>query len=107
VSNLFKWNSVMLALDDGAFVEYVHLRANSVTVKLGDRVRCRQQIAESGDVGFSPEPHLHLQMHTSRDPEAPTIMFALRGEAAGNAYFPEAGNWYNAAGEVDRLVERS
>jgi hypothetical protein len=41
-------------------------------------------------------------MHTSRDPEAPTIMFALRGEAAGNAYFPEAGNWYNAAGEVDR-----
>ena len=140
VSNLFKWNSVMLALDDGAFVEYVHLRANSVTVKLGDRVRCRQQvrmpaltmpplstlsppffaastfslvnwgragvwwlqIAESGDVGFSPEPHLHLQMHTSRDPEAPTIMFALGGEAAGNAYFPEAGNWYNAAGEVDR-----
>jgi len=44
VSNLFKWNSVMLALDDGAFVEYVHLRANSVTVKLGDRVRCRQQV---------------------------------------------------------------
>ena len=58
------------------------------------------QIAESGDVGFSPEPHLHLQMHASRDPEAPTIMFALRGEAAGNAYFPEAGHWYNAAGEV-------
>jgi hypothetical protein len=44
VSNLFKWNSLMLALDDGAFVEYVHLRANSVTVKLGERVRCGQQV---------------------------------------------------------------
>jgi hypothetical protein len=57
VSNLFKWNSVMLALDDGAFVEYVHLRAQSVTVQLGERVLCGQKVP-SQPLPESPQhPH--------------------------------------------------
>ena len=32
-SNLYKWNSIMLKLDDGQFVEYVHIETNSVVSK--------------------------------------------------------------------------
>ena len=49
VRNLFLWNSVMLALDDGTFVEYVHIKDRSVTVPLGGRVRAGQQICQSGE----------------------------------------------------------
>jgi|AntRauMFilla1563_2_1112583.scaffolds.fasta_scaffold163846_1 murein DD-endopeptidase MepM/ murein hydrolase activator NlpD len=44
VRNLFKWNSVMLANDDGTFVEYVHIKAGSVALQVGDRVVQGQQV---------------------------------------------------------------
>lgn len=37
VENLFKWNSIMLLLADGVYVEYVHIRQNSACVSVGDR----------------------------------------------------------------------
>jgi len=77
VKNLFLWNSVMLKLDSGVFVEYVHIKADSATVKIGDRVKTGQKICESGDVGFCPEPHLHIQMHLSCEKKAETIKFAF------------------------------
>mmetsp|Transcript_27374 Transcript_27374/g.71788 ORF Transcript_27374/g.71788 Transcript_27374/m.71788 type:complete len:379 (+) Transcript_27374:184-1320(+) len=93
VSNLFKWNSVMLRLDDGVFVEYVHIRRGSCPLRPGDIVRAGDKICESGDVGFCPTPHLHLQMHVSAAKDAPTIRFALR-DSSGVASFPQAGRWY-------------
>ena len=54
-SNLYKWNSIMLKLDDGQFVEYVHIETNSAIVKVGDHVQ-RGHICNSGDVGFCPPP---------------------------------------------------
>ncbi|KAK3240700.1 hypothetical protein CYMTET_49479 [Cymbomonas tetramitiformis] len=34
INNLFMWNSVMLELDDGAFVEYVHIKTTGMEVQL-------------------------------------------------------------------------
>ena len=65
VTSLFKWNSIMLALADGRFAEYVHIRGGSAVVAVGQRVVAGQQLCESGDVGFCPTPHLHLQLHDS------------------------------------------
>ena len=96
VSNLFNWQSVMVAHRDGTFAEYVHI--SSVRVQVGDVVVAGQHIADSGEVGFAPEPHLHLQLHASAEPTAPTLRFALLGDSG--AYFPQAGRLYNAAGEV-------
>lgn len=122
-SNLYKWNSIMLKLDDGQFVEYVHIETNSVMVKVGDRVQRGQHICNSGDVGFCPRPHLHIQMHNSDKKDAPTIPFgfkrcilapnAMHSSKADNsaiedlqksadeddAYFiPEAGKFYTEYG---------
>lgn len=113
VSNLFKWNSVMIQLDEhtaeagGAegrggplFVEYVHIEAGSCCVRPGDRVAAGQQICRSGSVGFSPEPHLHFTAFRSKDPSAPTVRVRLKGEGGG--YIPVAGSWYNSTGFVAR-----
>lgn len=77
VDFLFKWNRIVLALDDGAFAEYVHIRDASRTV--GERVATNDVIATSGDVGFCPEPHLHLELHLSDEATAPSIPFLLNG----------------------------
>ena len=94
VANLFRWNSVMLQLDDGVFVEYVHIQHGSCKVKEGDRVVAGQVLCESGDVGFCPTPHLHLQMHGSGAKDSPTIPFALEGPEGTEPYVATAGEWY-------------
>ena len=92
VTALYRWNSIMLELDDGRFAEYVHIRGGSATVAVGDRVKEGQQLCLSGDVGFCPTPHLHLQLHASADDAAPTIPFAFRSRTGG-AEFPVAGEY--------------
>ena len=80
----------------GLYAEYVHVQAGSACVEAGDRVVAGQRLCLSGDVGFCPRPHLHLQMHESSDQSAPTVKFAfLRGDGSGEHYFPEAGRYYD------------
>jgi murein DD-endopeptidase MepM/ murein hydrolase activator NlpD len=114
VRNLFRWNSVTVAHADGTHAEYVHTAAGSARVAVGDAVAAGQHIADSGDVGFCPEPHLHLQLHASGATDAPTLRFALRcdsgggasGGGAGASFFePQAGLFYGAGGEAPRPAE--
>ena len=105
--NLYKWNSVMLRCDDDdgnadadpLFVEYVHIKANSARVKVGDRVKRGDKLCDSGGVGFSPEPHLHFTAFRSKEPTAATTRTLFDGGRAG-PYVPVAGRWYDAGGEV-------
>ena len=94
VTNLFKWNSILLQIqnfdnddddddnngdnssnneggDGPLFVEYVHISKS--LVRTGDRVKRGQVIAYSGSVGFSPEPHLHFSAFRSSESQAPTV----------------------------------
>lgn len=124
VSNLFKWNSVMIQLDTegtnaGAgvgtdakgepgesssggdlFVEYVHIKAGSARVGVGDRVNLGDVVCESGGVGFSPEPHLHFTAFRSREPTAPTTRVKFHAAGGGAPYVPTAGTYYDASGIV-------
>jgi len=63
VQNLFQWNSVLVEMAGGVLVEYVHIKAHSARVKEGDKVLRGDVVCETGDVGFCPRPHLHIQMH--------------------------------------------
>lgn len=91
--NLFHWNSVLLRLHTGLYVEYVHLRVGSARVLPGEAVEAGQVLAESGDAGFCPVPHLHLQCHSSDAPAAHTVPFAFRGPD-GAPYVPVCGRSY-------------
>lgn len=97
VRRLFEWNSLMIAHDDGTFAEYVHLRSACVTVTVGDIVAVGTLLAESGDVGFSPEPHLHVQLALSDAADASTLPLSFRN-SDGTAYIPVAGGMYCAGG---------
>ena len=57
-----KVNLVLIRHDDGTLAEYAHLKQNSARVQVGERVCAGCWIAESGNTGFSSEPHLHLMV---------------------------------------------
>jgi len=99
--NLTDWNSVGLAVGDGAIiVEYLHLAPGSITVAVGDKVVAGDLLCLSGQTGFAPEPHVHIEAHAANDRHGPSLLIELctRG---GTAYVPEAGRWYGPEGEVE------
>jgi biotin carboxyl carrier protein len=55
-------NSVVIRLAGGQFAQYFHLRAGSVAVKPGDRVKRGQVLARIGNSGDARNPHLHFQL---------------------------------------------
>lgn len=100
VANLTTWNAVSLELDCGFVAEYVHVLPGSARVQVGEAVRRGQVICESGDIGFAPEPHLHIELHRKGEREGgPSVplRFAAMGEGA---FVPVAGRWYSPGGEV-------
>lgn len=53
-------NKIIVYHSDGTFAEYTHIKRKSSKVKKGDKIEVGQIIAESGNVGWSTGPHLHL-----------------------------------------------
>lgn len=91
VSNLFDFNSIMIKKNgvEDIYIEYVHISKDGVVVSVGDEVETGQVICLSGDAGFCPEPHLHMQVQRSRALDAPSVPIFLPGGApvlAGNYY---------------------
>lgn len=58
-------NFVIVMHDDGSLGEYMHLSPSSVQVKPGQSVDRGEQLALSGNTGFSSTPHLHFQVMTA------------------------------------------
>ena len=56
----------MLVLhDDGTLGEYMHLAPRGVEVQPGTPVNRGDELALSGNTGFSSTPHLHFQVMTA------------------------------------------
>jgi hypothetical protein len=60
-------NFVIVQHDDGTLGEYMHLSPSGVEVKPGQRVKRGQELALSGNTGFSSTPHLHFQVMTAAE----------------------------------------
>jgi hypothetical protein len=58
-------NRVLLRHADGLQSGYWHLRSGSILVKVGETVRCGQQLALIGSSGRSASPHLHFQVNAA------------------------------------------
>ncbi len=67
VDRINNWgNYIIIKSLNGAFyVEISHLMKNSLSVKVGDYVEMGQIIAKCGNSGYSPEPHIHIQVQFS------------------------------------------
>lgn len=93
----------------------------SCLVSVGDRVVTGQVLCHSGDVGFVPSPHLHIQvkrnerhgelkcffffslvqLHQSNRRDAVTIPFVFE-TPTGHVFVPQAGKCYTAKGETKK-----
>lgn len=98
VENLAFWNAVTVRLDCGLIVEYLHTLPGTARVKAGDVVHKGQVLCESGDIGFAPEPHLHIELHEEGNAEGPSV--PLLFSSPRSPFVPCAGRWYSPSGEV-------
>ena len=62
-----KTNFVLVLHDDGTLGEYMHLAPSGVKVQPGQQVARGDDLALSGNTGYSSTPHLHFQVMTAGD----------------------------------------
>jgi hypothetical protein len=60
-------NTVVLDHGDGEFSMLAHLKRGSVKVKIGDKVKTGLELAQCGNSGNSPFPHLHYHLQTTAE----------------------------------------
>lgn len=56
-------NYIEILHENNEVSEYEHLLFNSAKVKVGDKIKAGQQIAEIGNTGWSECPHLHFMVY--------------------------------------------
>jgi murein DD-endopeptidase MepM/ murein hydrolase activator NlpD len=71
-------NFVLVLHDDGTLGEYMHLAPSGIEVSPGQRVERGQELALSGNTGFSSTPHLHFQVMTASDDGISARSFPIR-----------------------------
>ena len=63
VDRINNWgNYIIIKSDLGFFVEISHLMQYSINVNVGEYVKLNEIIAKCGNSGYSPEPHIHVQV---------------------------------------------
>jgi len=89
-------NSIVLGLGSGRYALYAHLRAGSITVKPGDRVKRGQVIGHVGNSGNTLAPHLHFHVMDAPSPLASNGLpyaidaFQVTGSTTGTQAFDRA-----------------
>jgi murein DD-endopeptidase MepM/ murein hydrolase activator NlpD len=88
-------NFVLVEHDDGTLGEYMHLSPSGVTVRPGQRVQRHEQLALSGNTGFSTQPHLHFQIMTAAYDGIAAVSFPFRfAVSRDNTEEPVQGHRY-------------
>jgi len=78
-------NLVRILHDDGSMAVYAHLQENGVLVRAGERVALGQQIAHSGNTGYSSGPHLHFCLQVNVGMRLVSVPFRMVGP---NGFLP-------------------
>ena len=71
-------NFVLVLHDDGTLGEYMHLAPSAIEVAPGEHVERGQELALSGNTGYSSTPHLHFQVMTAADDGFAARSFPIR-----------------------------
>ncbi len=76
---LDKANAVYVLHDDGSYATYAHLLLGSAVVKVGQKIKAGDLIAQSGNSGFSSGPHLHFVIRQNSGFKTTSIPFTFTG----------------------------
>ncbi|NVB81665.1 MAG: M23 family metallopeptidase [Kofleriaceae bacterium] len=77
-------NFVLILHDDGTLGEYMHLAPSGVRVSIGQRVERGDELALSGNTGYSSTPHLHFQVMTAGSDGLSALSFPFELAVAPN-----------------------
>jgi urea transporter/murein DD-endopeptidase MepM/ murein hydrolase activator NlpD len=96
VDKVNNWgNLLIIQSETGIFIEISHLAQNSLKVKEGDWVEKGALLALCGNSGYSPQPHIHIQVQAAGYIGAYTIPFSfinyLSGSKFNSNYLPLEG----------------
>jgi urea transporter len=80
-------NLVVLADDRGFFVEISHFAQDSIRVSKGDWVERGSVLGLCGNSGYSPQPHIHIQVQETERVGAPTVPFSFVTYALEDHFF--------------------
>ena len=65
VDKVNNWgNYIIIRTNIGFFVEISHLMQHSLTVHIGAYVNVNEVLGKCGNSGYSPEPHIHVQVQS-------------------------------------------
>ncbi|MCK5683701.1 urea transporter [bacterium] len=82
------WGNYVLIYDlRGFYVKVCHLEMGSVIPATGAYVTVGQKIGCCGNSGYSPTPHIHIQLQTGVNNNHPTIEFQFEQVADNNSNF--------------------
>ncbi len=70
-------NTITIRHLPGLYSQLSHLRKGSFKVAKGDYVKCGDVLANCGNSGRSPQPHIHFQVQSSPKPGAKTIDYPI------------------------------
>jgi urea transporter/murein DD-endopeptidase MepM/ murein hydrolase activator NlpD len=104
------WGNYVIIYDyRGFYVLLCHFAQNSIKVKKGDKVEKGTLLGLCGNSGYSPQPHIHMQVQLLPYAGAPTVPFVI------DSYITEEGEFKDysvpAEGEIleafypDRLLK--
>jgi murein DD-endopeptidase MepM/ murein hydrolase activator NlpD len=85
-------NNIRIVHSDGTMAVYAHLELESAKVAVGDHVRAGQELALSGDTGYTTGPHLHFCVQVNTDMRLVSVPFQFTTEAGGD-FVPAAGSF--------------
>lgn len=90
--NLVFGNVVVIDHGDGTFSMLGHVKQDSATVAVGDRVEAGQTVAAIGASGSSLFPHLHYQRVDAADMRGEGVPSTFRGLTLANGRTPANGH---------------
>ncbi len=90
-------NYIVIYSDFGYYVEISHLAKDSIPVAIGERVVAGQLIGRCGNSGYSPQPHIHVQVQQWAYAGAPAILFnfsqaSMNGTVIRGEFHPRKGD---------------
>ena len=79
-------NQIIIDTTLGYFVELSHFAQNTIRVQQGQWIEIGTQLGLCGNSGYSPQPHIHVQVQATAQIGAETLPFSFHGYLENNRF---------------------
>ncbi|CAK0769886.1 putative urea transporter [uncultured Gammaproteobacteria bacterium] len=87
VDTAHRWGNLVIIQDVwGNFICLAHFAQGSIRVAEGDWVECGTLLGRCGNSGYSPQPHIHIQVQINDRVGAATLPFGFVSYLSGGTY---------------------